>query len=931
MNSYPSRLSRLALAIAIAFSASLALPGCDSVAGLTAEEHIERAKDMQAKGDLRGGILELKNAVQKDPNSTQARFLLGQIYVNTKQGDAAEKELTKARELGLDEESIKVPLGEALLLNRDYKRLLADIRPSEQTSSSNKAKILTLHGNANMGLRQWEQACELFGQALDVEKSHAPAHWGLAKCAVINDKPDEARAHLDTAIKLDPKNPESWILLGEFERYRNNLEAAEKAYSTALKLAPDNFQGLAERANTYIFLGQPERANADIKKLKQLAPRHFLVDYLQALENSRAGKVAEALEGVQKALQGNPNYPPALYLLGTLQHQLGQNEQAARALVQYLRMLPGDRAARTLLARVQLALNQPDQSLALIQPLLQANPTDAILLSLASQAQMQQKNPVAATASLQKAIAQNPGDAGLHSQFGLAKLEAGDIDSAMTELQTAAELDKQRAEPLVALTLVHLKRKQYDLALESITKLESILPNNPVVYNLFGAVHLEKKNYTEARKQFERALALNPVYMAPVMNLAQLDLRDGKPEAAVARYKNVLANDSDNLLALLALADLARLQKNEQEFLNWLNRAIKSHPSAPQARLALAQHYLSKNEKQKALSEARQALTANPDNLDALDTMGRIQLALGEKESAKSNYAKLVQLAPKSYLAHYKYALAQLALNDAKGARASLEQSLRLRPGFLDAQAVLARVALQQRRSEEALNIAKQIQGQHPTLPTGFDLEGDVLMAGKQYLAAAKRYDQAYRIAPAGPLAVKLHSAYIAAGQPAEGEARLLQWLKQAPGDNVARLFLASAYSKAGQHKAAISQYEQIVRTEPNNAKALNGLAWHLFLDGDSRALSFAERAHKLAPGDAATLDTLGWILLNRNETARALTLLKQASEKAPQSVEIRYHLAVALAKSGQDAQARKELDTVLRSGKDFPSRSDAQALRDAL
>lgn len=931
MHTYPARLSRLALAIAFAFSAALVLPGCDGIGGRSAEEHIERAKDMQAQGDWKGGIIELKNAVQKDPDSTQARFLLGQLYVIARQGTAAEKELTKARELGLSEESIKVPLGEALLLMRDYKRLLEEIRPTEQTSIANRAKILTLHGNAKLGLREWQQGCDLFGQALTVDKNLPAAHWGLSKCAVIEDKPGEARTHLDAAIKLDPNNPDSWILLGDFERYSDNLKAAAAAYSSALKIAPNNIQALAERANTYIFLAQPDQASADISKLRQIAPKHFLVDYLQALQDSKGGKLAEAYSAVQKSLQSNPDYPPAVYLMGELQHRRGENEQAARTLGHYLRMLPGDRAARTLLARVNLALGLPDQTLALIQPLLEATPTDARLLSLASQAQIQQKNPSAAESTLQKAVAANPDDAALHSQFGLIQAQAGDIEAAMRELNTATRLDQKQVQPLVALTLLHLNRKQYDLALDTLAQLDALLPNNPVVYNLAGVIRLSKREDDAARKQFERALQLNPVYMAAAMNLAQMDMRIGKPEAAKARYQKILAKDSDNLLALLALANLARAQKNEQELVGLLTRATKAHPAAPQARLALAQHYLEKNEHQKALSEANQALTANPNNLDALDTLGRIQLALGEKDSAITNYARLVKLAPESALAHYKLALAQWAQKDEKGTRASLERALKLQPTFHDAQAALARLALENRRTDDALNMARQIQRDHPALPTGYTLEGDSLMAGRQYQAAAQRYEQAYRIAPGGPLAIKLHAAYAAAGQPAEGEARLLQWLKQSPGDSVARLFLASAYVKAGQRKAAIAQYEQIMRTEPNNPMVLNNLAWQLFLDGDARALRYAEQANKLAPGNPATQDTLGWLLVQKNQTARGVSLLKEAVAKAPQAAEIRYHLAAALAKDGQKAQAKKELAALLRSGKAFPQRQEARALHDSL
>ena len=138
------QLRPIASALLIATLISVSLPGCGRFSNATPEELIQRAKDKQAKGDISGGIIELKNAVQKDPNNAQARFLLGTLYVHAKQGNAAEKELTKARDLGYDQEALKLPLGEALLLVRDYKRLLEEIQPAEKTSAINKAKIWVL-------------------------------------------------------------------------------------------------------------------------------------------------------------------------------------------------------------------------------------------------------------------------------------------------------------------------------------------------------------------------------------------------------------------------------------------------------------------------------------------------------------------------------------------------------------------------------------------------------------------------------------------------------------------------------------------------------------------------------------------------------------------------------------------------------------------
>ena len=55
--------------------------------------------------------------------------------------------------------------------------------------------------------------------------------------------------------------------------------------------------------------------------------------------------------------------------------------------------------------------------------------------------------------------------------------------------------------------------------------------------------------------------------------------------------------------------------------------------------------------------------------------------------------------------------------------------------------------------------------------------------------------------------------------------------------------------------------------------------------------------------------------------------ILQQASTKAPQAQEIRYHLAMALFKSGDKVGARKEVEQALAGGKTFAKADDARAL----
>jgi Flp pilus assembly protein TadD len=73
--------------------------------------------------------------------------------------------------------------------------------------------------------------------------------------------------------------------------------------------------------------------------------------------------------------------------------------------------------------------------------------------------------------------------------------------------------------------------------------------------------------------------------------------------------------------------------------------------------------------------------------------------------------------------------------------------------------------------------------------------------------------------------------------------------------------------------------------------------------------------------------DTYGWILLEKGDTARALPILEKAAAEAPAAGQIRYHYAVALKKSGRTADARRELETVVKGNQPLDELDAAKSL----
>jgi putative PEP-CTERM system TPR-repeat lipoprotein len=909
----------VAIAVALALSVPLILSGCDSASRLTEQEHIQRAKDFEDKGSLKEGVIELKNAIQKNPDSAEARLLLGEIYLRLGQGDEAEKEFARAEKLGVNAESVKLQLGKAWLLTGEYKRVLEEISPSTSTSPRNKAAILQMQGDALLGLRKLEEGCQRYRDALAIDPKHAPAYWGLANCALAKDNRTEARAMIDTAIKIDGSNPESWVMLADFERLNNNHQAALNAYAAALKHDPSKLSALFGRAQLYAFMNKPVEAKAELEKLKKLTPNFYGIHFVEATLHYAAGKSDQALDSVQRALKSRPDFKPAQLLFAILQYDRKSYENAAKALSAYLQQAPGHLDARKLLASTYLKLNQPDRTLDLLKPYIAAGKADAQVLALAGEAHLRGDDPGSARDLFEKAADLVPASATLRTSVGLSQLAAGEEGEAIKELEAASTLGNKDARADITLAYHFLAEKQFDQALAAIAVLEKKLPDSPGTYNLKGQAYLGKKDFAQARKNFERALELQPALVSAAAQLAMMDIQENNLTAARGRYLAILDKDGKSIPAMVGLAELAALEKKEQEYLDWLERAAKVSPAAFVPRAMLAQYHVGKNEPQKALTVAREALAGRPNSPEALDLLGRVQLAAGENENARSTYIKLTVLTPKSAPAHFKLAQVHAAMGDEKAMRNALRKALELQPDYAEALAMLSILEARKGNQAEAVRLAREVQKNDSGSALGFALEGDALMKEKRYADAEKLYDLALMKNPNGNLMARKHQAILQAGDAKRADETLLGWLKAHPQDNAARAHLAESYTRRQLNRQAIEHYQILIKTAPDNAVVLNNLANLYQAERDPRALELAEKGYKLYPDSAAHTDTLGWVLVQQGQVSRGLELIKQAVKRAPTDAEIRFHLAYAWAKTGKPAEARKEI-AVLQKNKLNPA-----------
>ncbi|OWY29804.1 XrtA/PEP-CTERM system TPR-repeat protein PrsT [Herbaspirillum robiniae] len=889
----------------------------------SADSLLSEAKQYQQKGDNAAAEIQLKNALQKDPDNAEARLMLGKIYLDSGNALSADKELRRALGLGTKPELVLPSLARALLIEGQFDKLLEETR-----SLPLQGDIAALRGNAYLGLGKSADAKNAFNAALQSDPKLPLALIGMARSALLDKDLDSANRYTEDAIAKNPGNTEVLMFKANLLRGQGKLDEAVATLNQVLALKPELVEARLGRADIEIRQRKFDVARDDIQAAQKAAPKNLLPTYMMAVLEFTQGKNADALTDVQKVLAAAPDYMPGVLLAGAIQYALGSMPQADLHLLKYLEKNPDDQYARKLLASVQLKNGQKSKAMGTLSPALQANQQDPEMLALAGEISMENKDFGKASEYYEKASVLAPQSARYHMGLGLSNLGRGQSTTAVSQFETAASLDTKSPQAGILLIMTHMRLKEFDKALAAAEALEKEQPNNPLVQNLKGGLYMNKNDPARARASFEKANALDPAYFAAVANLAQMDIKENKPEAARKRFEAILAKDKKNIPAMSALAAMADRDKHPQEATQWLERAVNENPDSILANTQLISRYLQIGEKQKALTKARNLQSVNPTDAGALEILAQAQFANDDKQGALSSYQRLVVLVPDSAPAQLRLASLYMATNNLNAAADAARKALELQPDFADAEVFRATLYTQSGDNQKALTVARQMQKQPSQALIGYELEGNIQAFQKQPDLAAKAFEKAYEGDRQNVrLLMKLHGSLMLSGKNREAEALAAQWFKAHPNDVALHLYLGESYLAQKQNKAAIEHYQQALRQQPNNAGALNNLAWAYQQEHDPRALETAEKAYAAAGDSAPVIDTLGWMLVEKGNVERGLPLLQKAVAAAPEALDIHYHLVLALLQSGDKARARSELEKLLASNKPFPQSDEAKAL----
>jgi len=911
---------RARLGLAVFMAVLLAACGQD----LDVEERIARAEEHRADGDYRAAIIELRNVLKEQPSHAQGRAMLGRVYLAVDDLPAAQKELRRAIDLGVARDVLLVDLGSVLLRQGEAERLREEVEAADDWSAATRAAVHALRARAHLHQGNVDGAREALERATEADSRVLQVHLARVELALAEDDVEAASRRIDRAVDAYPAEAVVWRLDARVARARGDTEGVEHALTEAIERAANPAEDYLARAHLRAALGDTEGSREDLEALGDQYADHPRVRFIRAMNAWTEDDVESACTELQQVVSDAPEFVPARFYLGACHYRRGELNQAESHLNWVHQRRPTAQAAR-LLGAVQLGLGQFEKARATVRPVLEDNPDDAAALALLGRIEIGLGDTARAMEHLQRLAQLRPDDASVKLQLGAGLMRSGELDAGQEAFGQALALDPDLQQAGVMLVLSHLQAGEVEQALEKARAMTEAEPDAALPWNLLGVVQAVRGDEAAARAALERAIEREPADPGARHMLARMDQSAGNLDSARAHYEAVLGRYPEHTGTLVALAQLEGADARIERVGELLQRAHESDPEALRPRVLLGRYRLAQGDAAGALEVVSDSDGTVPREGPLLEVAGRAHLAMDQPASALERFEQWAGAEPDATGVHLLMARAYAAAGDGERALEQVEQELARNPDNLQARVVMARAHMSQGRLDEAREVLdslpEAVADSVPVLSTRAEL---AVRAGEP-TRAAELYRRLLEVAPSTQTAILLSQSLRRAGDAEAARAVLEDWVGDHPSDPAAWLKLGDMQAAAGRETAAIEAYREALDHAPDSVTAMNNLAWLLREREPAEALRLASKAVDREPLHPAIRDTLGMVLLHQDRVEEALEQFRIAVQEAPESPDLRYHLARGLAADGKAGEAREHVERALASDAPFAERAEAE------
>lgn len=846
---------------------SLTLSGCGQK---TSEEHLLAARQFVEAKDNQSAIIEYKSAIQKDPQDPNARFELGKLYLEQKEFAAAEKELNRALDLGYQVSEV-LPL-----ITRAYQETNSEVALSEidhkvdGLTPVKRAEVTYYKLEALLRLEKKTEARVLLEDIAAIDTASVYKGLSLAMGNVLDNDFETALKEVNALQAQAPMNKDVLMQQARLNMFLRHTDEAVKAYDAYLDVEPDDTE--TKFILTAILMDAKRFDDAEplIDDLLKLSANNPLLNQFKGVILARQANYAKALSHLETAIQNGRSDPLARLLAGYSAYQLNDYEATTRHLSMIASELPPSHPALRMLADSLLQLGKNEEATDVLSRVDGEADSDALLFSKAGYQLLQTGNVVDARVMIEKSvpIATTAEDL---TRIGVLQLSINDADG-LVNLEAAVERAPELSMGQQTLANAYIATGQYDKALEVAENWQASEPKNVAPLLVKGQVYVAQQNFAAADKAISEAEALDSKSIRAKIQRVSLAMLQDQPQRALEATKQALAIDATDQSSLALLYIVQKQMGKANEAINYIQEVVSRHPDNSVPKVVLARVYLGESK----VNEGITVLNSVPvdDTTPNLywDTKGRLLLAATKVNDAKAHYEAWLAKQPNN-----KTAVLGMAM--ILDIQSRFQNGLDLMTGFLEKrpdrqiEIVKAYFHAMLREIPQTEAILGKLTEQERALPYVKGIEARIQLYRDKPEAAIPNALAAYEAIPNTRNLLLAMAAYEMAGQPDAAFDLVTGFLQKNP-ENTQAMLLHAERLIGRDRPQAVEVYRQIAKKQPENAIALNNLAYLEHQEGMlDDAEKHARQALKVVPGAPEIADTLAQVLIDKgeNEDAKAV------------------------------------------------------------
>ncbi|NOY67150.1 MAG: PEP-CTERM system TPR-repeat protein PrsT [Gammaproteobacteria bacterium] len=891
-------------------------------------EYITDAKNSIANHELRKAVIVLKNAITEYPNNKEVRYILGEVYLKSGDGESAEKEFGRYIEYGGDREKVTIYLGQSLLMQHLYQRVLDEIKETD-AKSTDKPDIYVLYGESYLGLGKSKMAKRAFENAITMQVDFIPAKLGMVQLYLSLNDTTSATVFINEAISLDKKNPYAWYLDGLLKSGSKNKKGALESFQKSVSLygnyiyGEQSYRARIALIRSLLAAGDNDGAKPHIVAISRVSSDFPQTIYVEAIYAYQTGDFDKALERLQAFNKLFPDHLPSNLMLGAVLYRNNSLEQANGYISRYVSAVPTNIYARKLLAAVRARLSRSEDALKILT---QGNVdvADTELLTAIGRLAIETGDKQLAIRNLETAYSNENSNEEVITLLASVYLNDGRYDDAINLYEKYSENSKDKKNLL--LVDAYVKKGDLEKAETLVQRMLSASPNSAEIITVTGYLALSKGEQEKAAGFFNDALKIDSGYVPALLYQASLEMQNGQYKQAQKNLDQILLKDTGNVYAYVGLAQIEAAQGRLENTYNFLKKASENVPDSIIPVLLLADFHLKNGMPRKALDVLHGSKYSQNKDARLKLLEARAYKATGDIEKAINIYSQIIDKTAEGSPAYIELATLYLRANQPDKTKAMLNKVLQKTPESIVAKGALSLVYLKEGKFNQAMEIARNIKRDMPSSYQGYLLAGDVSFVRKKYGDAQSNYFEALQRNNSTKIVYKLFNSYYRGNQKEKGLQFLESWTNDNPSNYQVMFNLANLYSLLKRFDKAIALYQKVVAVRPDHLGALNNLSL-LYIPKDmKKAVQYARQIYAKAPDNKEIIDTVGWVYLKNNEMDIAAPLIERAA-KGNKNPSVQYHYSVLLSMKGRAEEAKEILVNILKRNKSFPEKDVAQNL----